>query len=83
MLIKSPQKQANKQMESGEMWILMECCAGGSMSDPIEAGGGVFNLPEECIRAACASIVLGLEYLHGVAKVCHRDIKYGNVLMIR
>jgi len=59
----------------------MEYCAGGSMSDLIEAGGGVFTLPEECIRAACASIVLGLEYLHGVTKICHRDIKCGNVLM--
>jgi serine/threonine kinase 3 len=28
------------------------------------------------------SIVRGLqEYLHGVANVCHRDIKYGNVLL--
>ena len=79
--IKAPQKQANKQMDSGEMWIVMEYCAGGSMSDLIEAGGGVFTLPEECIRAACASIVLGLEYLHGVTKICHRDIKCGNVLM--
>jgi serine/threonine protein kinase len=38
-------------------------------------------LPEDCIRAVCASIVLGLEYLHGVASVCHRDIKCGNVLL--
>jgi len=85
--IKAPQTQQlnnkQQQMDSGEMWIVMEYCAGGSMSDIIEAGGSVNNfvLPEECIRAACASIVLGLEYLHGVAKVCHRDIKCGNVLM--
>jgi serine/threonine protein kinase len=64
----------------GEMWIVMEYCAGGSMTDMIEANAG-FSMPEDCIRAVCASIVLGLEYLHGMANVCHRDIKCGNVLL--
>jgi serine/threonine protein kinase len=64
----------------GEMWIVMEYCEGGSMSDLLEANAG-YPLPEDCIRAVCASIVLGLEYLHGVANVCHRDIKCGNVLL--
>ncbi|CAJ1966957.1 unnamed protein product [Cylindrotheca closterium] len=64
----------------GEMWIVMEFCEGGSMSDLLEANNGIV-LPEDCIRAVCASIVLGLEYLHGVANVCHRDIKCGNVLL--
>jgi serine/threonine protein kinase len=64
----------------GEMWIVMEFCEGGSMSDLLEANSG-YLLPEDCIRAICASIVLGLEYLHGVANVCHRDIKCGNVLL--
>lgn len=64
----------------GEMWIVMALCEGGSMADLIEASAG-FLLPEDCIRAVCASIVLGLEYLHGVANVCHRDIKCGNVLL--
>lgn len=64
----------------GEMWIVMEYCEGGSVTDLIEANKG-HHLPEDCIRAVCASIVLGLEYLHGVAHVCHRDIKCGNVLL--
>eukprot|EP00538_Stauroneis_constricta_P012930 CAMPEP_0119555452 /NCGR_PEP_ID=MMETSP1352-20130426/7659_1 /TAXON_ID=265584 /ORGANISM="Stauroneis constricta, Strain CCMP1120" /LENGTH=587 /DNA_ID=CAMNT_0007602213 /DNA_START=61 /DNA_END=1824 /DNA_ORIENTATION=+ len=64
----------------GEMWIVMEYCEGGSMSDLLEANQG-YLLPEDCIRVVCASIVLGLEYLHGVANVCHRDIKCGNVLL--
>lgn len=63
--------------KQGEMWIVMEYCVGGSMSDLL----GVRGIPEECIRAVAASIVLGLEYLHGVANVCHRDIKCGNVLL--
>jgi len=58
----------------------MEYCEGGSMTDLLEANAG-FSLPEDCIRAVCASIVLGLEYLHGNANVCHRDIKCGNVLL--
>mmetsp|Transcript_17482 Transcript_17482/g.27243 ORF Transcript_17482/g.27243 Transcript_17482/m.27243 type:complete len:648 (-) Transcript_17482:218-2161(-) len=64
-----------------EMWIVMEYCSGGSMSDLIEALNASAPMPEECIRAVCASVVLGLEYLHGVANVCHRDIKCGNVLL--
>jgi serine/threonine protein kinase len=62
------------------MWIIMEYCEGGSMTDLIEASAGL-SLPEDCVRAVCASIVLGLEYLHGTANVCHRDIKCGNVLL--
>jgi serine/threonine protein kinase len=64
----------------GEMWIVMEYCEGGSMIDLIEAAAGT-PIPEDCVRAVCASIVLGLEYLHGVANVCHRDVKCGNVLL--
>ena len=66
--------------KASEMWIVMEYCEGGSMTDLIEANVG-YMLPEDCVRAVCASIVLGLEYLHGVANVCHRDIKCGNVLL--
>jgi serine/threonine protein kinase len=71
-----------KKMEACEMWIVMEFCDGGSISDLIEAAGGrgSFAMPEEAIRAACAGIVLGLEYLHK-KEICHRDIKCGNVLL--
>ena len=66
-----------RNKKPGEMWIVMEYCEGGSMTDLLAAG----SIPEDTIRAVCASIVLGLEYLHGVASVCHRDIKCGNVLL--
>jgi serine/threonine protein kinase len=72
-----------KRLDNGEMWIIMEYCEGGSILDFLERAGGLhsYGEGEEVIRAACASIVLGLEYLHGVANVCHRDIKCGNVLL--
>jgi len=81
--IKPPSDDISKKKENGEMWIVMEFCGGGSMTDLLEAGRNIngFLMPEDCIRACCASIVLGLEYLHGVAKVLHRDIKCGNVLL--
>lgn len=71
-----------KMLDPSELWIVQEYCEGGSVSDLIEAAGGrgSFAMPEECIRAACAGIVLGLEYLHKMG-VCHRDIKCGNVLL--
>ena len=72
-----------KRLDTGEMWIIMEFCDGGSILDFVEKSGGLhsYGEGEEVIRAVCASIVLGLEYLHGVANVCHRDIKCGNVLL--
>jgi serine/threonine protein kinase len=76
-------KPPKKRLDNGEMWILMEFCEGGSILDLIEAGGGLqgHTQGEDVIRGVCASIVLGLEYLHGPANVCHRDIKCGNVLL--
>jgi len=76
-------KPPTKRLDQSQMWIVMEYCEGGSILDFIESCGGLRSYPEgeEVIRAVCASIVLGLEYLHGVANVCHRDIKCGNVLL--
>jgi len=52
----------------GEMRIIMEYYEGGSMTDLVEVNAG-YSLPEDCIRAVCASIVIGLEYLHGIVNV--------------
>lgn len=76
-------KPPAKRLGESELFIIMEYCDGGSILDYIEKAGGMGSYVEgeEVIKAACASIVLGLEYLHGVANVCHRDIKAGNVLL--
>jgi len=76
-------KPPAKRLDQSSMWIIMEYCEGGSILDFIEGCGGLHNYSEgeEIIRAVCASVVLGLEYLHGTANVCHRNIKCGNVLL--
>lgn len=67
---------------SSEMWIVMEYCQGGSLSDLIQAGlDSGYTIPEPCIRAICASVVLGLEYLHTIANVCHLSIQCNNILL--
>jgi len=64
---------------SSELWIVMEFCSGGSVSDLLEAAGE--SLSEAVIRAVAASVILGLQYLHSAVKTVHRDIKCGNILM--
>uniref|UniRef100_A0A8B9PI79 non-specific serine/threonine protein kinase n=1 Tax=Apteryx owenii TaxID=8824 RepID=A0A8B9PI79_APTOW len=62
----------------GQLWILVEFCAGGAVDAAIlELEKG---LTEEQIRAACKQLLLALQYLHG-CKIIHRDVKAGNVLL--
>ncbi|KAG2450362.1 hypothetical protein HYH02_004867 [Chlamydomonas schloesseri] len=63
---------------SGELWIVMEYCGGGSVSDLLSASRE--PLPEELIAHICCEALKGLAYLHGLGKV-HRDIKCGNILL--
>jgi serine/threonine protein kinase len=62
----------------GELWILMEFCAGGSLSDLRDITK--LTLSELEVRAVMASCIIGLEYLHR-HKSIHRDIKAGNILI--
>ena len=64
----------------GELWIIMEFCMGGSVSDMIDVSGKC--LDESEIRSVCACIVLGLCYLHSSHNI-HRDLKAGNILISR
>lgn len=60
------------------LWIAMEYCAGGSVSDLMRAADA--PLPEELIAFVTRHTLAGLAYLHSVGKV-HRDIKCGNILL--
>lgn len=61
-----------------ELWIILEYCGGGSVSDIIS----VLKKPlqEEYIATIVKSVLEGLQYLHSLNKI-HRDIKAGNVLL--
>jgi serine/threonine kinase 3 len=61
----------------GELWIIMECCGGGSLADINQ----VTKLDESAIKAILAFSILGLDFLHKTKKVIHRDIKPGNILL--
>lgn len=58
--------------------IVMEYCGAGSIADVIGVCGSV--LTEDEIADVCASMLLGLAYLHKNHNI-HRDIKAGNVLL--
>jgi serine/threonine-protein kinase 24/25/MST4 len=52
------------------LWICMEYCAGGSVSDVMHTCGG--GLDEDMIAYICAQTLAGLAYLHSLGKVSGR-----------
>ena len=64
--------------EHTELWICMEYCGAGSVSDIIKFRKAPLN--EIQISAILNDILKGLEYLHGLRRI-HRDVKAGNILL--
>jgi len=64
--------------EDVELWIVMEYCAAGSVSDIMRLRRK--TLTEQEIAVIIKSTLEGLEYMHQHMKI-HRDIKAGNILL--
>uniref|UniRef100_A0A8C7ZR62 non-specific serine/threonine protein kinase n=1 Tax=Oryzias sinensis TaxID=183150 RepID=A0A8C7ZR62_9TELE len=64
--------------KNSDLWIVMEYCGAGSVSDIIRIRNK--TLTEEEIATVVHSTLKGLEYLHFMRKI-HRDIKAGNILL--
>ncbi|XP_063055640.1 serine/threonine-protein kinase 3-like [Engraulis encrasicolus] len=71
-------KYYGSYFKNTDLWIVMEYCGAGSVSDLIRARNK--TLSEDEIATILKSTLKGLEYLHFMRKI-HRDIKAGNILL--
>ncbi|XP_073539632.1 serine/threonine-protein kinase 4-like [Phyllobates terribilis] len=71
-------KYYGSYFKNSDLWIVMEYCGGGSVSDIIRLRKQ--TLKEEEMATILQSTLKGLEYLHFMRKI-HRDIKAGNILL--
>ncbi|KAL3072694.1 hypothetical protein niasHS_017668 [Heterodera schachtii] len=71
-------KYYGSYFKDSDLWIVMEYCGAGSVSDIMRLRRKTLN---ECeIGAILKDTLLGLNYLHGLKKI-HRDVKAGNILL--
>ena len=61
-----------------ELWIVMEFCSGGSVSDIMRVTRKTLTEPQ--IVSVVRDMLKGLQFLHSKHKI-HRDVKAGNVLL--
>lgn len=73
-------KYYGSYFHESDLWIVMEYCAAGSVSDIMKML--VRTLDEPQIAAILNDTLRGLEYLH-LKKKIHRDIKACNILLDR
>ncbi|XP_045079040.1 serine/threonine-protein kinase 4-like [Coregonus clupeaformis] len=71
-------KYYGSYFKNSDLWIVMEYCGAGSVSDIIRLRNK--TLTEDEIATIVQSTLKGLEYLHFMRKI-HRDIKAGNILL--
>jgi serine/threonine kinase 3 len=71
-------KYYGSYFRDSDLWIVMEYCAAGSVSDIMKLLGR--PLDEQQIGTILADTLKGLEYLH-LKKKIHRDIKACNILL--
>jgi serine/threonine protein kinase len=62
-----------------DLWIVMEYCGAGSVSDLIGAASALPTEEQICVILQCA--LQGLIYLHKDKRSIHRDVKAGNILL--
>lgn len=71
-------KYYGSYFENSDLWIVMEYCGAGSVSDIMRLRRK--TLDEREMGAIIRDTLLGLSYLHSLKKI-HRDIKAGNILL--
>ncbi|KAJ8928521.1 hypothetical protein NQ314_018897 [Rhamnusium bicolor] len=71
-------KYYGSYFKNTDLWIVMEYCGAGSVSDIMRLRKK--TLSEDEIATILADTLKGLEYLHLRRKI-HRDIKAGNILL--